>query len=263
MDIDTYARDIPPCIIHDNADRPKPTSWKQRDSHRHSSYPQACAGGLKTAEWRLHGQDVVECDESREPRDLEDGQRKFWTEPYENIFGYPHPAGVEGVSTDSGKQARWRVAWDKGDRGYSIGTEKVRLQEFGMLGMIRLDADLKAVGMDAGPAMLCAEENGERMLKVESKAPVVSLRIGEPQKWRSEGQTVLVREDLPTEEEKRSKEQENEELKAWVKLPRRNKKEPEVRPKDREVEKKRKRGKFDESFWELTGMAPSKCKKDE
>lgn len=267
MDIGMYARDILPCIIHDNADRTKPTFWNQRDSDHHPSYAQVCAGGLKAAEWRLHGQDVVEGDESRQPKDFEDGQRNFWTEPYENIFGVPHPAAIKGVPADYGEQARWRVAWDKGDRGYSISTEKVRLQEFDMLGMIRLDADLKAVGMDAGPAMLCVEENGERMLKVQSKAPVVSLRIGEPQKWRSEGQTVLVREDLPTEEEKRRakrrKEQRKDELKAWVRPPRRKKKEPEVRPKDKEAEKKRKREEFDDSFWELTGMAPSKRKKDE
>lgn len=267
MDIDAYARDILPCIIHDNADRTKPTFWNQRDSDRHPRYAQACAGGLKAAEWRLHGQDVVEGSESREPRDLEDGQRNLWTESYENIFGVPHPAAVEGVLADYGEQARCRIVWDKGDRGYSISTEKVRLQEFGMLGMIRLDADLKAVGMDAGPAILCVEENGEGLLKVESKAPVVSLRIGEPQKWWSEGQTVLVREDLPTEKEKwrakRRKEQGNEEQKSWVKPPRRNKKEPEVRAKDKEAEKKRKREKFDESFWELTGMAPSKRRKDE
>lgn len=164
-----------------------------------------------------------------------------------------------------GQQARCRATLDKGDRGYSISTEKVRLQEFGKLGMIRLDADLKALGMDAGPAMLCVDENRERMLKVESKAPVASLRIGEPQKWRSEGQTVLVREDLPTEEEKRrakrKKEQEKEELKAWVRPLRRKKKEPEVKPKDKEAEKERKRERFDESFWNLTGMAPSKRNK--
>ena len=102
---------------------------------------------------------------------------------------------------------------------------------------------------------------------VESKAPMVSLRIGEPQKWRSEGQTVLVREDLPTEEEKRrAKRREGqgmEELKAWVKPPSGKKKEPEVKPKDKEAEMKRKNGAFDESFWELTGMTPSKRKKGE
>lgn len=265
MDNDTYARDILPCIIHDNADRTKTTFWNKRDWDRHPSYAQACAGGLEAAEWRLHGQDVVEGDESRQPRDH--GQQNFWAQPYENIDGVPDPAAVGDASTDYGQQARWRVAGDKGDTDYSISTEKVRLQEFGMLGMIRLDADLKAVGMDAGPAMLCVEKNGERMLKVESKAPVVSLRIGKPQKWRSEGQTVLVREDLPTEEEKRRakrrKEQGKEELNAWVKPPRRKKKEPEVRPKDKEAEKKRKREEFDESFWELTGLAPSKRKKDE
>ena len=267
MDIDTYARDILPCIIHDNADRTKPTFWNQRDSDRHPTYAQACAGGLKAAEWRLHGQDVVEGDESRQPRDLEDGQRNFWAQPYENILGVPHPVAVDDVPTDYGQQARWRMARDKGARGYSISTEKVRLQEFGMLGMLRLDADLKAVGMDAGPAMLCVEEKAERMLKVESKAPVVSLRVGEPQLWRSEGQTVLVREDLPTEEEKRRakrrKEQGKEELKTWVRPPRRNKKEPEMWVNDKAAETKKKREEFDESFWELTGMAPSKRKKEE
>lgn len=267
MDIDTCARDMLPCIIHDNADRTKPTFRNQTDSDHHPSYAQACAGDLKAAEWRLHGQYVVEGDEFRQPRDLEDGQPNFRTEPYESIFGVPHPAAIEGVPTGYGEQTRRRVAWDKSDRGYSISTEKVRLQEFGMLGMIRLDADLKAVGMDAGPAMLCVEENGEGMLKVESKAPVVSLRIGEPQQWRSEGQTVLVREDLPTEEEKRRakrrEEQRKEELKAWARPPRRNQKEPEVRLKNKVAEKKKKREEFDESFWELTGMAPSKRTKEE
>lgn len=255
---------------HGNSDCKSPAFWNQRDSDRHPSYAKGASRQLKGAEWRLHGQDVVEGRETNFKMDNDIDRREFADALYEHYFGAPMPRPADKRPTTYGAQTRMRVSWDGGDRNYEIGTERVRVQEFGMMGMIRLDADLKAVGMDCGPAMLCVEENGERMLKVESKAPVVSLRIGKSMKWRSEGETVLLREDLPTEEEKmrakRRKEHGKEELKAWVKPPRRKKESGRKADSKQAVKQEKKpknKGKsFDENFWELTGMAPHEGEKE-